>query len=231
MVITPKVKKYLTGEIISNGHCFKIRKAPLVSRDHLLVSISKNKRVIHLGCADHIELINEKRKLGKYLHDLLLESSDRLVGVDTNVSALEEMKNNGFTDLYVDTEFPRNDRYDVLLVPDVIEHVPNVSSFLIDLHSYNVELVVITTPNSYRLMNRLQFGGELINTDHRYWFSPYTLSKVLYENGFNVDKLIYTDTLAYKNPIQSYLKWMYPLCRDGLAVIARNQPQFKRKHC
>jgi hypothetical protein len=26
---------------------------------------------------------------------------------------------------------------------------------------------------------------EVINTDHRYWFSPYTLTKVVMESGFS----------------------------------------------
>lgn len=223
MQINPTTIGYLTGRALSNGAHFPVNRSVLYSREDLLIYLTQNKRVIHLGCADHIELIKKKRETGRYLHDLIAANASRLIGLDTNKAALEEMKALGINDLFSAEDFPKNEHFDTLLVPDVIEHVPNVSTFLNGLRSYNTKTVIITTPNSFRLVNRTQFSSEFINTDHRYWFSPYTLAKVLYESGFVIKEFYYTDRLAYRHPIQSYLKWRYPLCRDGLAVVANSE--------
>jgi hypothetical protein len=224
MNIDATVADYLNGTVISNAGRFSVDRSPVISREHLLVSLTKNKSVIHLGCADHIDLINEKRRSGRYLHDLVTASASRVVGIDTNAAALEQMRRIGITDLYAPGDFKDHGRFDVLLVPDVIEHVPNVAKFLTGLRAYNVEEWIITSPNAFRLANRRLFSQEIINTDHRYWFSPYTLTKVLYESGFAIRGFYYTDQLSYRHPISSYLKWRYPLCRDGLAVTANATP-------
>jgi hypothetical protein len=34
---------------------------------------------------------------------------------------------------------------------------------------------------------------EVINSDHRFWFTPYTISKVLVSAGYIPDKIIYSN--------------------------------------
>ena len=34
---------------------------------------------------------------------------------------------------------------------------------------------------------------EVINSDHRYWFTPYTISKILVSAGYNPEKIIYAN--------------------------------------
>lgn len=213
---------YLKGEKLSNGDLFTLSRGGGVvfNRNDWLVELSKSKKILHMGCADHIELIKRKRSQGTYLHDLLVRNASHVVGLDTNSEALEAMKELGIDDLYLIRDFDCQQEFDFLFVPDVIEHVANVGEFLHELKKYKVNRWVFTTPNSYRLTNRNQFRSELINTDHRYWFSPYTLAKSLYENGYQIESFILTDNLSWRRPISRFLKYKYPLCRDGLAVVA-----------
>lgn len=222
MIIDNIVNSYLSGQILSSAHKFNVPKSELHERNTLLTKLAAAKNVLHLGCADHIELINKKREQGSYLHDLLVKSARFVVGADVNKPALAQMRKLGIENLYQVDDVPKELHFDLVLVPDVIEHIGNVNQFLIGLKKYDCS-IVITTPNAYRLANRMQFKGELVNTDHKYWFSPYTLSKSIYDAGFEIQGFYYTDSLSLRQPIRSMLKMIYPITRDGLCVIIKKK--------
>lgn len=50
----------------------------MVSRNGLLIELARARHVLHVGCADHVELTHAKREAGTYLHDLLLGSAASL---------------------------------------------------------------------------------------------------------------------------------------------------------
>lgn len=214
---------YLTGSKFSNAHSFALPiRDPMQSRDALITSLSEGRKVLHVGCSDHVPLIGAKRSAGTYLHDRLVEVSEEVVGFDTNVRALEEMRALGMSDLYSNPQDIRGMKFNLVLIPDVIEHVPNVGEFLESFKSFEADML-ITTPNAYRLANRLQLHAEVINTDHRYWFSPYTLAKTAVEAGFEVADAWYTDTSprSLKGRVYTALVRRHPLLRSGLAMLIR----------
>jgi 2-polyprenyl-3-methyl-5-hydroxy-6-metoxy-1,4-benzoquinol methylase len=219
MLYDDRTMAYLAGDGIANSHWVKIPKQPLIARNILLTQLAQGKTVLHIGCADHPELIEKKRQAGNYLHDMLAKVATKVLGCDVNQAALTKMGNLGIQDLYTPDTVP-NIAFDVVLVPDVIEHVPNVQDFLASLRRYKAGQIVITTPNAYRLVNRKLWQQELINTDHRYWFSPYTLSKTVVEAGYTVEAFYYTDVIA-RNPLKNLLRRQFPLCRDGLAIVIK----------
>jgi len=219
---TEEFNEYLSGNKLSNGESFSFesdKNQPVISRNELILSLCNNKNVLHVGCADHINLIKMKRTNGQYLHDRLGEVCNLLLGVDVNDEALRLMRSIGIENVYNVKELPENN-YDIILIPDVIEHVTNVGDFLTSLKKYNAKTLIVTTPNAYRLINRKQFDAELINTDHHYWFSPYTLIKSLYGSGFVTTDIYFTDTLSWRHPLDRLRKISHPLCRDGLLVVA-----------
>lgn len=215
--------RYLDGSKFSNALQYTVPSNLVIERDQLLERIAREKQVLHVGCADHLELIALKRREGRYLHDRLVESASRVIGSDVNREALDAMKSHGFTDLYVPEDVPRDARIDIVLAPDVIEHVDDVGRFLEGLSTYGCD-VVITTPNAFRLQNRTQWRRECINSDHRYWFSPYTLARALMSSGYQIQEFWMTDTLYWHQPIRNGIKRRYPLARDGLAVRATPPP-------
>lgn len=215
---------YLTGEKLSSGKRFKIGGCQrFVSRETILTELVRNKSVLHVGCADHMDEILKKRESNCYLHDLLATSAEKLVGVDTNQEALNTMKSIGMELVYHPDEFPENSSFDYVLIPDVIEHVENVKEFLLDISKYRSKYYVFTTPNAYRLQNRLLFQSELINTDHRYWFSPYTILKCLIDSGYIIEGFYYTDKMYLRSPLKSLIKFLFPICRDGLVITCSRE--------
>lgn len=80
--------------------------------------------------------------------------------------------------------------YDLVLVPEVMEHVPNVQGFLDKIFSINSTEYLFTVPSifSAQLFCDDAFALEMVHQDHKYWFSPYTLFNTMrpYMTSYNV---------------------------------------------
>ena len=73
------------------------------------------------------------------------------------------------------------DTYDVVLVPEVMEHVPNVQSFIKDVLSISSNEYFFSVPNASvaQIFCDDTYALEIVHPDHKYWFSPYTLYNVM----------------------------------------------------
>ena len=113
--------------------------------------------------------------------------------------------------------------WDLVIIGEVLEHIDNPVHYLRSIREKYKEFakqLVITVPNAFSLKNMLcSFKGiELINTDHRYWFSPYTLAKVGARAGFTVD---YFSLCQYYNGEVWWKKNLvsrFPMLRDNLVM-------------
>lgn len=217
------VDSYLAGQTFSNAGQFHVRRSSFVDRATLIANLSRGKTVMHLGCADHVPLIAQKRADGSYLHDRISSVARRVVGVDTNAEALDEMRSVGIDDLYLPEDVPADIAFDLVVAPDVIEHVGNVQDFLTYAGSFGCP-VLITTPNALGMDNRTRLRSEAVNTDHRYWFSPYTLARSIVSAGFSIESFHYTGGFAKRTPVRSMAMALFPLTRNGLAVLAIPAP-------
>jgi hypothetical protein len=181
--------------------------------------------VLHLGCCDHLPLIQEKVKLGLYLHQNLCRSASMCVGVDTHVPGIRLLRELGFTEVYTPDEAPDRE-YDVCMLADVIEHVGDPVSFLRSMRRYRFQRLVVITPNVFRWRNSLP-GGELVNTDHRFWFSPYTLCKVLVDAGYEPHQveLCHGDHATWKGALAARVLDHFPRWRETLLVHAVQAPR------
>lgn len=147
------------------------------SRHDFIKESVKNKKVLHVGFVDY-----PITKPKKSLHLYIAAECNRLDGIDPNIN--EESKKiltipNG--NIYTDWNELPND-YDLILVPEVIEHVDNVAIFLQQLDQLKGTMI-ITAPCAYTLKNNFrEEDGKYIETvhpDHNCWYSPYTLKNVI----------------------------------------------------
>ncbi len=203
MIYTEIDKEYLNGTRFSNGEKFNlVNNTDILYRDDYLLKIAKDKKIIHLGFVDHLPLIDDKIKKGKWLHKKLMDVSEVCYGIDINKEGIEYIQNKyNYDKLYaldiVGDLIPdeiRNTKIDYLLIPDVIEHIGNPVTFLSSIREKfkdNIDKVIITTPNALRLNNfKNNFKNiEVINTDHRFWFTPYTISKIATDAGYLINDL------------------------------------------
>ena len=229
------------------GWQYRLPPAEIVNHHDFYCRLVKGKRVLHVGCADHLELIETKMGSGHYLHTKLAASAALLHGVDINRSAIEFLRGaKGIADIfYCDVTADQTPTellasYDIVLMPEVIEHLPNVGQVLTGARRFLAPegRLVLGTPNSFKLHNTLTVlrGFEENNPDHKYYFSYVTLKSLLTELGFVVeDWRIY----IYGNPNRRYFKYgrrgLRALCKsicininpwfgDGIIAIARPGP-------
>jgi Methyltransferase domain len=196
---------YIRGRRFSSGAIFRLDKqtARCLDRMQHLESICKSKRVIHFGFADHLPLIDKKIADDRWLHGRIAKLATKCVGLDIDddavmhVRAAYNIDDCYIYDLFKD-ELPHKvaqQHWDILVLGEVLEHVDNPTIFLSTLREKFmglVDCIVLTVPNALSFENMMfALGGkECINTDHRYWFSPYTLVKIGYAANLSVVDLI-----------------------------------------
>jgi len=213
---------FLSGRTFSNGRRFDLgNRGRAPRRFERLVELCRGKRVLHVGCCDHLELIREKMAQNVYLHQEICRAAAHCVGSDVNVEGIALLRELGFADVFQPDEVPDED-YDICLMGDVIEHVGDVVAFLRSMRRYRFKTLIVVTPNLFRARNFFS-SGELINTDHRYWFSPYTLSKVLVDAGFTPERveLCHSDHASLKGAVLARVLDWFPKYRDTLIAFAR----------
>lgn len=174
-------------------------------RVDFLVGLTKGKRVVHLGCLDHQPLIESKIKNRKWLHKELSESSAKCIGIDIDQETKDYVCNTfGFNNIII-SDFTRekpqeviNEKWDYAILGELLEHIDNPVKFLESIrinYTGTIGKIVITVPNAWTrtTMKMASDSIEIINSDHRYWFTPYTLSKVMFHAGIKVDEIYFTN--------------------------------------
>ncbi|MFA5045980.1 MAG: methyltransferase domain-containing protein [Paludibacter sp.] len=243
MKFEPKIIKHLSGELFSAGLdiSFSNEKYPNQTRIEKILEITKNKSVIHVGCADHLPLIETKIKNNKWLHRLLIENTTQCIGVDNNEEAVNFINNKlNIRDVYCfditsdNVSILDNSHWDYMILGEIIEHIDNPVAFLTKIkekYTGKVDKILITAPNVFNILTikDIKSNIENINTDHRYWFSPFTLTKVMIRSGFNNCDLTFADRvkLPLFQAVARRLKiffgitsYFYANCFSNLIIVA-----------
>ncbi len=174
-------------------------------RVSLLVELCRERRVIDLGFADHPELIGEKIHSGVWLHAMLAAVAGRCLGIDISADGVARARELGYSDvLQADITGDliaevATDEWDLLVMGEVLEHIDDPVAFLRSIgqrYGSRLQRVVITVPNAFSARNLIGAlrGREVVNSDHRYWFTPYTLGKVLVRAGFTPEWFAYCES-------------------------------------
>jgi hypothetical protein len=227
---------FLKGEKFSNGLEIKVAKEPSVSklprRLDLLEDIAKNKGVIHVGFADHLPLIKNKIEKGTWLHKRLVDSATVCWGIDIDKELVDYVRNEiGIKEVLqcdiVNDDVPnelKGYKWDYMIIGEVLEHIDNPVLFVRSIrekYAGIVGKVIMTVPNAHELLNirNIFRGVECINTDHRFWFTPYTLAKVGTSAGLTVESFTYCQTYMPKNRLSRILVRKFPMLRESLLMI------------
>jgi hypothetical protein len=240
MELEKEVIPYLKDEKFSAGLSVKtsMPQAKLTNRLDYICDYAKGKKIVHVGCLDHLPLIEKKIRSGTWLHKLLDEVAKKQVGIDINKEGIEKVKktlgyeNIFFEDILSDEppgEFISQENWDLMILGEILEHVNNPVEFLIKLrlkYAVYVREILISVPNAFALENFLYALRhiECINTDHRSWFSIYTLTKNLTLAGFGSFDFDFVTSYPsdYKNiSFKKMLINKYPSLRSTIVVNAR----------
>ena len=191
----------------------------------MLVEFARGKRVVHVGFVDEHRLAT-KLGQGTWLHARLAESASSLVGLDVDEEGVRWATEHGFEAHAVDAQSLEAvaalglEPADVVIAGEVVEHLDAPGPFFRSLRQLvrSDGLLVVTTPNAYRLLNFLApVGGvELVHPDHTAWHSPHTLATLLARGGWAIEGAAY-----YQNPAPQLDGVTGALVRTGRAVFVR----------
>lgn len=228
----------LRGEAFTEQVVIRLeREGSVPDRLQLLSQAVAGKNVIHLGFCDHAPSIDGRIRTNRWLHNHLRASAKRCLGVDINAEAIEFLKQKHQIEDVVCADicssasqaFIRDNHWDVLLIPEVLEHIGNPVSFLQSiarLHGPWIERVIITVPNAFRagnFRNALR-NQEAINSDHRYFFTPYTLMKVATDAGLALESLRFarfSETRGLRGVLKHAFLRRVPALSENLVLTAR----------
>jgi hypothetical protein len=232
-------KDFLSGKKLDVSRRFADVSMPeIVRRTDYLRQRCIGKKVLHIGCLDHYEIIPERIRTKTWLHGIVSDVSELCLGIDvdrTSYCLIRRefgVQNVQLLDLSKPMEEEkicsiRQIRWDLILCPEVLEHTTNHQQFLQNLAflAHHNTVLIITGPNAFQFSNFINTlrRFEDVNSDHKYWFSFYTMSRMLAANGWRPWRLIY-----YDNPKGRL--WIRVLCElakqmsrafsDGLIIEA-----------
>jgi hypothetical protein len=222
--------EYLKGKKFSNSLVVPYDyHQEIPNRVEFLTSLVKGKRVIHLGCLDHLPLIDEKIGRRQWLHKELTESAERCLGVDIDAEAKEYVeKTHGYKNIvlgdFTESVLPEiaSAQWDYAILGEILEHIDNPVAYLNAikrLYASNIREIVITVPNAWTqtAMRMANASAEIINSDHRYWFTPYTLAKVIVRAGMEIQDLYFANRVAL-----SFVE----LAKAKIAAMAGQKPRY-----
>jgi 2-polyprenyl-3-methyl-5-hydroxy-6-metoxy-1,4-benzoquinol methylase len=121
----------------------------------------------------------------------------------------------------------RKTQWDLILCPEVLEHITNHQQFLQNLRSISNRetMLIVTVPNAFKFGNFVNAfrGFESINSDHKYWFTFYTLSRTLAANGWKPHRLMYykdSKRMDWMDILSQMAIWCSRVFCDGLVIEA-----------
>lgn len=206
-------------------------------RIDILEKISAGKKIVHLGFCDHLPIVETKIAQNRWLHARLKAVAIRCAGVDIDAVAVEVIRSRYGVDDVASGDMTSHDilpiissdHWDLLVVGEVLEHIDNPVQFLAqirELYRVHIDRIVITVPNAFRAGNFLGAlkGIETINSDHRFFFTPYTLTKVAHQAGLQSESLTFaqfSEVSGIKRLLKKFILGKAPLLSENLILVAR----------
>lgn len=170
-----------------------------------LKTVVAGRRVLHVGCTDY-PIFDPSNNL----HIQLSGDCAVLDGLDTDQEGIKVLSQY-VLGRYFTRAADASEYYDVLPVPETIEHVHNIREFLTELDTIDFAEIVITAPcligwnsnfsyadRAGRLSSLLaapQDYIEEVHPDHKVWFTPYTLANCVEQfTDWSITEVLFLDS-------------------------------------
>lgn len=218
------------------------KKIRLVQRVEFIKNICRGKKVLHLGCTSY-PYTAEMIELGEHLHLQLNEFADKLYGLDFDQEGIDILQAKGVENLFRGDlekleEVELDEKFDVIIAGEMIEHLDNPGLFLNGVKRFmnDDSVLVITTINAYgglrfAFYSLMGKGGtnEAVHPDHVAYYSYSTLNLLLKRHGLDVSEFLFYDLGVehrkngkwYFNFISDLAVKFTPQLADGLIAVCR----------
>ena len=199
--------------------CSKTRVTTLIDA----IKETKVPGLLCVGCGTYPQKIKDHVKNNRFLFQVFTENFSNIMGIDNNEETINIMKELGYKNIfYADLVSPKSKAMAstffeespfVVLLPDRLEHTENPINFLkqiIKNYGNKKNKLVLSVPNAYgyqRLQRLSKYGVELINDDHKYMFTPWTILKTLVMAGLVPERIEFAGYFDLNgNDVSSKLK-------------------------
>ncbi len=157
-------------------------KSTSMDKFDLIKSLATGK-VLHVGCTDY-----PLDKVGS-LHRKMIDSGIDVDGFDVDKIGISKLKELLPNHNFYDAVSQINTAYDLLVIPEVIEHVTSHENFFEGLNKIDFERFVLSVPNAlyrqlpYQHDSQKDVFYEVVHPDHKCWYSPYTICFLIEETA------------------------------------------------
>jgi len=231
---------YLSGSLFSDQVRFPVQQKGVIRHrtDAVISSVAK-KNILHIGCLDHVPLIDGKIRAGKWFHQQLTDVAESCLGIDIDSEGIDYVREEiGVSNILLANimtgegcEHFLSKDWDYAVFGEVLEHIPDPVAFLKSFKEVSegkVERIIVTVPNAFRGGNFLSNfkNEETINSDHIYWFSPYTLLRVIEKSGWISETLElcqFSDSSGLKRFVKQFIINRWKMFAEDLVVTARSK--------
>jgi SAM-dependent methyltransferase len=209
---------------------------PLIEdRESFLVNLARDHvRVAHIGCTDSPYTCHSLDN-GRLLHSRLVEVAD-VTGFDIDEESITILRQRFPRDRFVCTDITEDvsaedmGQYDLVVAGEVLEHVPDQSSFLVGCMKLMAPAgrLCVSVPNacSPKIGIRTLLGRESVHPDHRVYYGPRTLHRSLRGVGLQCDQLLsyFAEPGRWGGPVNQLLRLDHRIfgspVGDGLVAVA-----------
>lgn len=169
-----------------------------IGRLDALRALCAGKRVLHVGCADW-PITDPKTSLHLQLEPVCAA----LDGVDPHTEALDQLAPFAKGRLFASLD-QVTDGYDIVLVPEVMEHVPDVAGFLGQLEAIDAGTFLISVPDAFQCGARhfdyvadSETFVEVVHPDHNAWYTPYTFANTIRKySGLQLERMWFFNRIS-----------------------------------
>lgn len=215
----------------------------LVDRVDFIKNACKEKKVLHLGCTNY-PYTKDSIEKNMLLHFDLEKISNELFGFDYDQEGLDILAEYGVKNLFqADLEklelVQTDEKFDVIIAGEIIEHLNNPGVFLQGIKRFMTSEtnLIVTTINTYSALRFAIYGlrgkggrNEPVHPDHVAYYSYKTLSLILERHNLSVSKFCFYDLGEehkknnpwYYNLISNLGVKFTPHLSDGIIAVSRN---------
>jgi 2-polyprenyl-3-methyl-5-hydroxy-6-metoxy-1,4-benzoquinol methylase len=146
--------------------------------------VCQEKKVLDVGCIGQAVSFEDPN----WIHNRVKKVANSVCGVDIDTEGVLKLRENGYKMLTVEELEEQNEKFDVVLILDVIEHVDNPVELLRYYKQYLADdgLLLVSTPNANRsasFVNILLTNDYSLNMEHVFAMCPKTFLEVLERAG------------------------------------------------
>ncbi|PKL70339.1 MAG: hypothetical protein CVV30_02985 [Methanomicrobiales archaeon HGW-Methanomicrobiales-1] len=197
-----------------------IKTSEVIEKVAFIQNRCRGKSILDLGCIRHNAEFAKKDP--NWLHQKIKEVAKNVIGIDYLENEVKKLKDMGYDIRFGDVTQPLtfNERFDVIVAGDIIEHLSNFDGFFENCLKYLKDdgILIISTPNPFFTdeFHYVSFKRNyIINPEHTCWIDPQALSQLSQRYNLAITELHFIkNPWSLKNLICENENYQYDILND-----------------